>query len=236
MNNEDAWALQRGIEESKRCVDAVDFSLIIIEFFDDRSDYLEEILRFETAQRSTPATADQRKEAAVDDARLIPEIERLRIEEDNNDFHLDTGKGCRNDTISSLSPENTDAYLVSIPLVDELTEDLFRAILLCLDEDSIGYCICTCKAWNIIKNEHMFEHLCRRIYPIQARVPASQLELRKHTSWFGMFAHRPRVRYNGMYVLRVAYCKRPERSMFTELPPNAILEVGRYYRFHHSWY
>lgn len=112
-----------------------------------------------------------------------------------------------------------------IPLAHRLNEDIFYHILLFLDEDTIAECICTCKSWRILRSERLFKHLCHRIYSVQSRKHPSALKLKNFRCWYDMFVHRPRVRYNGFYLLRVAYCKTPERSMFTDLPAGAILEV-----------
>ncbi len=74
--------------------------------------------------------------------------------------------------------------------------------------------------------------MCERTYSIQCRKKVEFKAARGLTLWKHLYINRPRVRYNGLYFLRIAYCKKPERSMFTDLPAGAILEVAAQLTLH----
>ncbi|RMX66815.1 hypothetical protein DD238_004102 [Peronospora effusa] len=109
-------------------------------------------------------------------------------------------------------------------------------ILKWLDEDTIGFCSCTCKRLlHVARSEGLFEAICRRIFPVQnpraaVAVARNNFRLRRFSTWFDMFHDRPRVRYNGFYWLKVVYYKKPELSMWTDIVPGTILKCI-YYRY-----
>lgn len=115
-----------------------------------------------------------------------------------------------------------------------LPEHLLTQLILFLDEDTIGSCICTCKHWNqVLNDDSVYKELCCRIFPIQCRKSAQRahLQLRRCKTWFEMLCRRPHVRYNGLYWLRISYYKKPEWNMWTpEITPGSVLQVV-YYRY-----
>lgn len=117
-----------------------------------------------------------------------------------------------------------------------IAEYLLVDILKYLDEDSIGHSLSTCKRLHHVGHtDEIFETLCRRIFPAQnpkvaVAAAADRFALRRFRTWFDMFTHRPRVRYNGFYWLRISYYKKPELNMWTEITPGTILQVI-YYRY-----
>lgn len=71
----------------------------------------------------------------------------------------------------------------------------------------------------------LYRVLCERVYLDQAHVKT--LNLQRFQTWRNMLLLRPRVRLNGLYVLESRYIKRIVRDMWTDIPANTILEVGR---------
>ena len=140
-------------------------------------------------------------------------------DDDANDHSSDTEK--------EENPNDSHFFIQRIAL----SNDVFQQILLWLDEDSIGHCICTCQslARVISSNAYVFEQLCRRIYPIQSQKAAKFLGLRKYRSWQEMLQQRFRVRYAGFYTLKTSYIKKPVRDMWNTFPVGTIIE-SIYYR------
>jgi hypothetical protein len=130
------------------------------------------------------------------------------------------------------------------------SEDVFDSLLLFLDVTSIGHCFFVCSYWAsaagaVNTDNRLWEQLCKRIYTgMLGRVGrvSEYLTLgdtrarrvlqrtKKYPMWKQMFVNRPRVRANGVYVLRFSSIKRPVRDMWTTLEADDFILEVCYYR------
>ena len=107
-------------------------------------------------------------------------------------------------------------------------EILFR-IMHFIDVDAFGVMAMVSPHWKFFTtSENSFKLLCERSYLNQSKKKV--LNLQRWKTYRNMFLNRPRVRLNGMYVLKYKQIKQIQRDMWTEIPMGAILEQV-YYRY-----
>ena len=116
--------------------------------------------------------------------------------------------------------------LFQIPL------EVVHRILSHLDPDTVGAMPVVSGTWSLIPDDSVYKVLCERVYLSQTRW--KQLRIERWPSWKHMFLLRPRIRTNGVYVLRTCYIKAPHLDMWTQMPAGSVLEVVyyRYFRFY----
>ncbi|KAG9405454.1 hypothetical protein AC1031_003347 [Aphanomyces cochlioides] len=124
-------------------------------------------------------------------------------------------------------PDDVDLN-AEVPICN-LPERMILIMLEYLDEDSIGLFSSVCHRFHATaRSDSIWSMMCHRVFSIQSL--AGSVQLRKYKSWMHMFVARPRVKYHGYYVLRITYYKKPELSMWTDLPAGTVLQAI-YYRY-----
>ena len=111
-----------------------------------------------------------------------------------------------------------------------LPDEILYRIMTLIDMDSFGICAMVSPHWSFFSSSDgmAFKLLCERSYLKQSKKKI--LNLQRWKTYRNMFIHRPRVRLNGVYVLKYKHIKRIQRDMFTEIPMGAVLEQV-YYRY-----
>jgi len=108
-----------------------------------------------------------------------------------------------------------------------LPDEILYRLMGFMDMDSFGVCACVSPFWkHFTVGEMAFKFLCERVYLKQSKKKVLNVE--RWNSYRNMFINRPRVRLNGIYILKYKQIKRIQRDMWTEIPMGVVLEQIHY--------
>ncbi|OQR89382.1 F-box protein [Thraustotheca clavata] len=202
--DEDAEALEQALNESLQ------------------PDFLAQIVQAENEMRQLSLVAAN---SSVNTPVIQSVAKSQSSEEDEEDLGLNIPDDIAMTSADSKSLEDANAEVA----ICQLPERMIMILLEFLDEDSIGFFGKVCHHFHrVASTEYIYEIMCRRVFLAQCR--GRLVKLGKFHTWSHMFRTRPRVKYHGMYMLRISYYKEPEWNMWTDLPKNAIL-LAIYYRY-----
>ncbi|KAF0701395.1 Aste57867_8097 [Aphanomyces stellatus] len=122
-------------------------------------------------------------------------------------------------------------------------DNLLHLLLAYLDEDSIGFFGSAWRGFHAAAQdgalssdsnmrrtcqvESIWAMMCDRIFSVQAG--AGVVHLRRFKSWAHMWLARPRVKYQGLYTMRVSYTKEAEYQ-YSDVAKGTVLQAT-YYRY-----
>ena len=150
-------------------------------------------------------------------------------ENDDNESSIDYVDPTQQDALSNVRPSEDDVESGHGGAMCLLPDEILFRIMLYIDVDTFGIMAMVSPHWKFFTtSEYAFKILCERSYLNQSK--RKVLNLQRWGSYRNMFINRPRVRLNGMYVLKYKHIKKIERNMWTEIPMGAILEQI-YYRY-----
>mmetsp|Transcript_6141 Transcript_6141/g.8939 ORF Transcript_6141/g.8939 Transcript_6141/m.8939 type:complete len:367 (+) Transcript_6141:177-1277(+) len=175
--------------------------------------------RYVSASLFTEEKSDEEGKGTEEEEEEVDDVARRKEEE----YNAALEEGCAD------RPSREEMMNGHGGMVMQLPDEILYRLMSYIDVDSYGICGMVSPHWKFFTSSEMaFKLLCERCYLKQSK--RKILNLERWLSYKNMFINRPRVRLNGVYVLKYRWVKRIQRDMWTEIPEGAILEQV-YYRY-----
>eukprot|EP00252_Welwitschia_mirabilis_P014201 TRINITY_DN3126_c0_g1_i3.p1 TRINITY_DN3126_c0_g1~~TRINITY_DN3126_c0_g1_i3.p1 ORF type:complete len:296 (+),score=52.38 TRINITY_DN3126_c0_g1_i3:251-1138(+) len=123
---------------------------------------------------------------------------------------------------------NSDQSLIHRMLPDELLYEVFA----CMPPYTLGRAACVCRKWRYaIRNPSLWRNACVSAWQLSGPEENFKiLKLEYGGSWYKMWLHRPRLRFDGVYVGRNTYIRSGTAEWETTNPVHLVCYY-RYLRF-----
>eukprot|EP00252_Welwitschia_mirabilis_P014199 TRINITY_DN3126_c0_g1_i1.p1 TRINITY_DN3126_c0_g1~~TRINITY_DN3126_c0_g1_i1.p1 ORF type:complete len:264 (+),score=45.58 TRINITY_DN3126_c0_g1_i1:251-1042(+) len=115
---------------------------------------------------------------------------------------------------------NSDQSLIHRMLPDELLYEVFA----CMPPYTLGRAACVCRKWRYaIRNPSLWRNACVSAWQLSGPEENFKiLKLEYGGSWYKMWLHRPRLRFDGVYVGRNTYIRSGTAEWETTNPVHLV--------------